>query len=375
MANIKYTKEYLIKKLQDKAQELGNTPTIHDMSKVIPNARYNYLFYFSSWNDVIKSANLPKRQKITHSKVFFTKEELIYILQTKAKELNKTPSALELKDIIPNTWNIFAKHFSSFNNAIKEAGLKPTIEYNKYTNEELLKLLINKSKMLGRIPTSYEMKDPDKNWYINKFGTWNKALIEAGLKPVQIRNKKRDKSDAYKKYTKEQMIEYLTYYVNTKDKNLNFTEFTNNETLPSPTFIRGKLGVKTWLEVRELVTGSNCRYYKNRTSSICKMKERPIPIRDSSIGSFKNFNKEEYLKQIELRKSKRYGGFKHLTKKALLIMLEKEFLRHGTTNKNSIDNIYINKFPKSSYFEKKFSLKWNKLIFLYFNTDGTLKED
>ena len=345
MATNKYTKEYLIKILQDKALELGNTPTVHDMNKVIPNARYNYLSYFSSWDDAIKSANLPKRQKTKksiNSKKTFTKAKLISILQSKAKELNKTPSALELQDVIPNTWYTFARHFGSFNNAIKEAGLTPTIEFHKFTKEELIQILKDKYNELGKIPTSDDMINPNKNLYIQYFGSWNNALKESGLKISQTRKPKRNKSNAFKNYTKEQMITFLKDWASEHNNTLPLNSFANEEYLPSPTFVRNKLEVESWKEVKTLV-------------EIHKHKKTKITI------------KEAYSNHLNY--------FKALSDIEILKLLEIEFKTLGNNiSKKYYDSHKSRKVPYASHLKMRFNMKWEELLETYFNDDGTLKK-
>ena len=45
----------------------------------------------------------------------------------------------------------------------------------------MIEILINKSQELGRIPSSSDTMCPSAKTYVNRFGSWNKALYEAGL--------------------------------------------------------------------------------------------------------------------------------------------------------------------------------------------------
>jgi len=45
----------------------------------------------------------------------------------------------------------------------------------------MIEVLINKSKELHRIPSCSDAMRPCVKTYINKFGSWNNALFEAGL--------------------------------------------------------------------------------------------------------------------------------------------------------------------------------------------------
>jgi hypothetical protein len=50
-----------------------------------------------------------------------------------------------------------------------------------YTDEELIEMLQNKAKELGRNPYIREMKNPESSAYISRFSSWEKALIAADL--------------------------------------------------------------------------------------------------------------------------------------------------------------------------------------------------
>ena len=58
-----YTKDYLIQKLQQKAKELGRTPTTKDMRKPYPSCRKYYEVY-KSWNNTLFEAGLIEEFEI-----------------------------------------------------------------------------------------------------------------------------------------------------------------------------------------------------------------------------------------------------------------------------------------------------------------------
>lgn len=51
----------------------------------------------------------------------------------------------------------------------------------RYTQQELIMIIQHKAEELGRSPTAAEMKNPCSSAYSNRFGSWNNALRAAGL--------------------------------------------------------------------------------------------------------------------------------------------------------------------------------------------------
>lgn len=51
----------------------------------------------------------------------------------------------------------------------------------RYTRQELILIIQHKAEELGRSPTAAEMKKPCSSAYSNRFGSWNNALRAAGL--------------------------------------------------------------------------------------------------------------------------------------------------------------------------------------------------
>ncbi|MCY7948680.1 hypothetical protein P8891_06050 [Bacillus atrophaeus] len=126
----------------------------------------------------------------------YTKDELIEILQKLAKDLGRTPKFHEVSQR-----QSIISYFGSFNKGLEAAGLTVNAIRTpyKYTREELIQILLEAEKELGRPPKAREVKQ----YYAirNHFGSFNKALEIAGIKPVVNRT-------AYR-YTKEQLIEVI----------------------------------------------------------------------------------------------------------------------------------------------------------------------
>ncbi|MCY7911119.1 hypothetical protein MOB65_19895 [Bacillus inaquosorum] len=130
----------------------------------------------------------------------YTKDELIEMLQKLAKDLGRTPKFYEVSQR-----QSIVNHFGSFNNGLEAAGLPVNAIRKQYTGEELIQILREAEKELGRPPKAKEIKQ----YYAirNHFGSFNKALEVAGMKPAFKRAVYRNRT-VYR-YTREELIEVI----------------------------------------------------------------------------------------------------------------------------------------------------------------------
>jgi hypothetical protein len=133
----------------------------------------------------------------------YSDEELLNIIKQKAEGLGRTPKIKE----VGHQWVILDR-FSNYNNALKLCGLIPNIR-ETYTKEELLNIIKDKCKELGRTPRSNEVTDIITSIKYH-FGTWNKALEEA---QIDINIKANNTG-----YNDEELIEIYINLCNKLDK-------------------------------------------------------------------------------------------------------------------------------------------------------------
>jgi hypothetical protein len=76
-------------------------------------------------------------------------------------------------------------------------------EQHEYTDKELIDAILEKHKELGRIPKGLEMSNPNGATIANRFDSWEKALIKAGL--IEDIYSKIDETQ----YNKEKIIKSL----------------------------------------------------------------------------------------------------------------------------------------------------------------------
>ena len=180
----KHTKEQLIEELQYFAEYLGRTPTIKDVrqDELVPGIT-PYTREFGTWNTALTAAglNLNKLAKAP-DKCFMIKK-----LRALAQLLGRSPLIREVnKEDSMSHGDTYCKVFGSWNKALIAANLKVTVEYNKDPLVLIKKLKVF-SEELERTPKRLEVsKNPNMcspSTYDEYFGSWNNAIIKAGLKP------------------------------------------------------------------------------------------------------------------------------------------------------------------------------------------------
>src|SRR3954454_17104229 len=115
----------------------------------------------------------------------YTDEQILGELKESAERLGRSPTMREFSadpetTVHPQT---VIEHFGSWNRAKRKAGLVPR---RFATREELLTLLEELGKELGRVPTARDIdehrgKMPSKSLYWHTFGSLTNALRGAGL--------------------------------------------------------------------------------------------------------------------------------------------------------------------------------------------------
>lgn len=185
-----YTSEQLIEFLQDLGSKLGRAPHMSDLEG-IPGApaRSAYFKHFGTWSNAQNAAGF------TPSKPDYARSELIDILKSiSEKKGGAAPSRSDLKNAThAPSINAFIKEFGSWTNALRAAGFVPPTRYsNSYTDDELIEILQNKAKSLGRVPGIRDMNAdsnvPSAPTYEQHFGSYGNAVKIAGLKLSRNRN-------------------------------------------------------------------------------------------------------------------------------------------------------------------------------------------
>lgn len=117
----------------------------------------------------------------------FPRSELIASLKELSKSLGRTPRGVDLRS---GEFSLatYQRRFGSFNKALREAGLEVN-KVGRASDAELLNALTVLAKLVDRTPTKTEMDKFGRfsgAVYTNRFGSWAAACEEAGLKPNRL---------------------------------------------------------------------------------------------------------------------------------------------------------------------------------------------
>jgi hypothetical protein len=112
----------------------------------------------------------------------------------------------------------------------------------KYTDEELLNILKETSKDLGKSPRSNDVSE--YGTIISRFESWNKALKKAGLSINRERS--------YTHISNDQLIFIVKNWIEEHDKIPNRKEWDELDDVPSPETYRVRFN-KTWSEFLEMI--------------------------------------------------------------------------------------------------------------------------
>ncbi|WP_423743545.1 homing endonuclease associated repeat-containing protein [Haladaptatus sp. SPP-AMP-3] len=173
--------EKLLAELQRVANRLDGTPSMREMEIHGAYSPSTYQSRFGSWNDAICQAGLTPNSR---HRPKYSNAELLSDIQTLANSLDRTPTREDMRERGTHSPSTYLERFGSWQTAVKEAGLTPRTRGVKVSEDELLRALSELAESLDRIPTSTEMAEQGRfspSTYRRRFGSWNEAIERAGL--------------------------------------------------------------------------------------------------------------------------------------------------------------------------------------------------
>ncbi len=180
----------------------------------------------------------------------YTDDDLIKIIQEKYKELGRVPRRREIKQN-----GVIRTRFGSWNNALIKAGLIPSRSTEKLTQEDCIKLIRKKAKELGRTPYAREWNedktlpctDTVRKVFNNK--TWYEIVQIAGLKPIYTDLRVKGEH-LFNQLSDEEVLKRLKNELerlNTTYKSV--YDSNKSKDMPTSDYLKQRLTVNSWGEI------------------------------------------------------------------------------------------------------------------------------
>ena len=242
-----YSDSYLLNILKRYKEENDRTPTQDDFSKT-KNTKYpSYMTYvkrFGTWNKALEMAGLCVN--MCHHDNLSDEELLNYLVKFKEKN-GRTP----INDDFENnqeypSHRTYVNRFGSWNKSLELAGLS----VNRYINipeHELLSYLTEFHKENGKVPTQRDFLDnikyPNFNTYIYRFGSWNDALEKANLSINQLK---------HTNFSDDELLKCLLQFNNENGLIPSSNDFKNNSKYPNYGTYMNRFG--SWTNALKMVS-------------------------------------------------------------------------------------------------------------------------
>lgn len=256
MKECKFTKQELIDDIYKFIDINNRAPRPHEMQ--VKNgfiSLHNYYKVFGSWELALKEADVNVQKG-------YTKQELIDALYKFVNKNERVPTKRDMGGEYPSE-SVYYRTFGSWNNALIEAGLDVNVEYGiEYSEKEFIDSIHKFIKINNTQPRLNDMLACNgyipAGRYIKYFGTWNNALLKAGIE-----------SDCL---SRDELITELHRFKLENDRTPNAIEMRNYNGYPSYAAYVKEFG--TWnnaLEIAGLeINHINQSHTDDECCSICK---------------------------------------------------------------------------------------------------------
>lgn len=174
----------------------------------------------------------------------YTREELINIVKEKTNELKRAPLSSKMRNPYVQT---FINEFGSWNDVLSEIGVKPKKEFNKFTRDDLIKILQDAAQKYDKIPSPRDILSPSTMRFVSVFGSWSNALKEAGFNKDNYK-----KDENFTNLSEEQLKIYLMGF-KLFNGDLLMKNVKKSKLTPSIELIMKKLNLDSWNDVIKLI--------------------------------------------------------------------------------------------------------------------------
>jgi sulfur relay (sulfurtransferase) DsrC/TusE family protein len=167
----------------------------------------------------------------------YSKNDLKNFLVRFMEEHGRTPTTKDFDSSskYPSAATYYHR-FGSWNKALIESGLKINQKRGTYTKNELLQILVDFEKEYSRCPTQKDFisnsKFPDPSTYSNNFDSWSNALELARI----------DTKEHGNKYTERELLDFIIDFYNINGKNPTTKDFNRLPGYPDSSTYRQRFG-------------------------------------------------------------------------------------------------------------------------------------
>lgn len=174
-----YTDEFLISEMKRFVDENGRNPTHDDFmnNPSYPSAP-TYVTHFGSWNNSLEKCGLNTNRCYNRDPEFLLSE-----IERFTNENGRTPYCRDMTNGYPSM-NLYVDVFGGWNEALAKCGIDPYTN-RIYDEDFLISELLRFTDEFDRVPTTRDMDGtpgyPSARTYKTWFGTYNNALLKAGL--------------------------------------------------------------------------------------------------------------------------------------------------------------------------------------------------
>jgi hypothetical protein len=177
----------LIDELERVTMNLGKIPAQREFKQESEMSISAYHNHFGTWKAAIETSGL-KKEYDSASGFHISTEDLIAELKRLESTLDQAPTISKMDEFGAYSERTYRRRFGSWSNALERAGIadQQKQDNTRITEQELIAALQALSDKLGRSPCFEDMIEDGRYGaatYLYRFGSWNQALIVAGLQP------------------------------------------------------------------------------------------------------------------------------------------------------------------------------------------------
>ena len=237
-----YSKEELVEILQTFYKDTGIIPSSsffeHNYKKYnLPSRKtFTRVFGVDSWKNVLELCGLDTSKIQIYGKhdkrVHDDKDFIINLINRYIEENNEVPTMRGLNNYYGTELKTYVKkYFGSWNNCLKELGLKLN-SISHYTDEELDDAFISFIDEFDRVPTIQDFNKTGRPsfWcYQQRFGSWAEACMHYGYKPNYRKpHYYMDDGERCDSHFEYDISTWLKSKGITYDRDVPYIDFTNN---------------------------------------------------------------------------------------------------------------------------------------------------